>query len=159
MALEKGPWFSRCLWEWAADFIEDEKNIPFNTYGTWNKSQIDDEDLKQEILTHLQGIGKYICAADISQYIGRHNVCKRYNMENGISEQTARNWLHRLEYWWTLEPSGQYVDGHEHNNVVKYHQEVFLPCWIEFEPHLQVWSIDGKDEDILTGSTGQRLVV
>jgi len=158
-ALEKGPWFSRRLREWAAAFIEEEKTLPLNPYGTWNRSRIDDEDLKQEVLTHLQGIGKYISAADISRYMGRHDVRERYGMKKGISERTARNWLHRLGYRWTLEPSGQYVDGHERDDVVKYRQEVFLPRWIAFEPRLRVWSLDGKDEDMSTGSTGRKLVV
>ncbi|KAF8165830.1 hypothetical protein B0H34DRAFT_627996, partial [Crassisporium funariophilum] len=80
-ALGKGPWLSRRLWEWSSAFIEEEKNLPFNIYGTWNKSRIDDKDLKQEVLTHLQGIGKYICAADISHYMARRNVRKRYGMK------------------------------------------------------------------------------
>jgi hypothetical protein len=161
MAMGKGPWFSRRLREWSAAFIEAEENLPLNIYGTWNKSRIDDEDLKQEILTHLQGIGKYICAADITRYMGRHDVRKRYGMKRAITEQTARNWLDRLGYRWTLEPSGQYVDGHERDDVVKYRNEVFLPHWMAFEPRLRVWSLDGKDEDISNGlgSVGRKLVV
>ncbi len=159
MAFEKGPWFARRLREWTSAYIEEEKNLPFNVYGTWNKSRIDDEDLKQEILAHLLGIGKYICAADISRYMARNEVRKRYRMKKGITERTARNWLYRLGYRWTLEPSGQYVDGHERDDVVKYRQDVFLPRWMAFEPRLRIWSLDGKDEDTSTRPTSRILVV
>jgi hypothetical protein len=62
---EHGRCYARCLREWSCAFIEEDENLPFNVYGTWNKSQLDDEDLKQELLTHLQSIGKFICAMDL----------------------------------------------------------------------------------------------
>jgi hypothetical protein len=117
-------------------------------YGTWKKSQLDDEDLRQEIFTHLQGIGKYIAAIDIVQYMAHPNVQKHHGMKRGIYKRTARNLLNRLGYHWTLKPSGQYVDGHEHEDIVRYRQNVFLPWWKELEPQLRVWSQDGKKEVI-----------
>ena len=63
---EHGVWFARRLREWCSTFIEEGDNLPVNVYGTWNKSQLDDENLKQEILTHLQGIGKYISTMDLA---------------------------------------------------------------------------------------------
>ena len=110
---EKGLWFARRLREWTSAFIEDAEDLPFNTYGTWNKSQVDNEDLKQELLTHLQSIGKYISTMDVVRYMVQPDVQKRYRMKKGITEMTARNWLHRTGFRWTLKPSGQYVDGHE----------------------------------------------
>jgi hypothetical protein len=145
-ALEKGPWFARRLREWTIGFVGDNDNLPLNVYGTWNKSRLDDEDLQAELFTHLQGIGKYICADDVSCYMNRDDVKKRYGMKKGICIRTARNWLDKLGYRWTLEPSGQYVDGHERDDVVTYRKEVFLPCWLQIEPHLRSWSLDGKLE-------------
>jgi hypothetical protein len=52
-ASEKGPWFSHQLQEWSSTFIKDYEDLLFNAYGTWNKSHLDDEDLKQEISVHL----------------------------------------------------------------------------------------------------------
>jgi len=115
-------------------------------YGTWNKSQLDDEDLRQEIFTHLQEIGKYIAVIDITQYMAHPDVQKRYGMKKGISECTARNWLNQLGYHWTLEPSEQYVDGHECEDVVHYQQNVFSPQWKELEPQLCVWTQDGNED-------------
>jgi hypothetical protein len=57
-------------------------------------------------------------------------------MKKGISEQTARNWISRLGYRFTVEPSGQYVDGHERDDVVGYQQNFFLPRWKQIEPRL-----------------------
>jgi hypothetical protein len=150
-AMERGTWFARRLREWSNGIIADDENLPFNIYGTWNKSRLDDEDLKNEILTHLQGIGKYICAQDVARYMNRSEVKKKYGMKKGITERTARNWLSKLGYRWTLEPSGQYVDGHERADVIHYRQKVFLPRWKELEPTLRIWTLDGKTEDTSSG--------
>jgi hypothetical protein len=81
---------------------------------------IEDEDLQQEISAHLQSIGKYISAIDITQYMEWPDVQKNYGLAKGICEWTARYWLNRLGYHWSLEPSGQYVDGHERKDVVDF---------------------------------------
>jgi len=76
---------------------------------------------------------------------------KKYSMKKGITERTARNWLSKLGYHWTLEPSGQYVDGHECEDVVEYQQKVLLPCWKELEPMLCIWTLDRKENDTSVG--------
>jgi hypothetical protein len=49
-ALERKPAHSRVLCERVHAFIADHENLPFNIYGTWNKSLLDKgEDLTQEI--------------------------------------------------------------------------------------------------------------
>jgi hypothetical protein len=145
---ECGVWFAWQLQEWSCAFIEEAENLLLNVYGTWNKSWLNNKDLRQETFTHLQGIGKYIAAIDIVQYMACPDVQKCHGMKRGISEHTARNWLNRLGYCWTLKLSGQYVDGHEHKDVVHYRQNVFLPWWKELEPQLHVWLQDGEEEDI-----------
>jgi transposase len=152
-AMERGPWFARRLREWSNGIIADSTSLPFNIYGTWNKSRLNDEDLQQEILTHLQGIGKYICAEDVSRYMERSEVKKKYGMKKGITVRTARNWLSKLGYRWTLEPSGQYVDGHEREDVVGYRQNVFLPRWKALEHSLRIWTLDGKEEETTGGGS------
>lgn len=142
---EHGVWFARRLREWCSAFIEDGDNRPVNVYGTWNKSQLDDEDLEQEILTHLQGIGKYISAMDLARYMDQEDVQRRHKMKKGITERTARNWLSRIGFRFTVEPSGQYVDGHECSDVVDYRQNIFLPRWKKIEPRLRAWSLDGNE--------------
>lgn len=68
-SVEWGWWYVRCLWEWSCAFIEGDENLPFNVYGTWNKSWLDNEDLKQELLTHLQSINWKVYLRDGSGLI------------------------------------------------------------------------------------------
>jgi hypothetical protein len=37
--------------------------------------------------------------------------------------------MKKLEYRWTKDPKGQFVNGHERDDVVAYRQETFLPAW------------------------------
>ena len=105
--------FTQCLQEWTSMFIKYAENLPLNIYGTWNKSWVDNEGLKQELFSHLQLIGKYISAMDVACYMAQPDVQKWYRMKKGITEMTAWNWLSQIRFQWTLEPSGQDVDGHE----------------------------------------------
>ena len=67
-AAEHGPWLAQQLREWTQTFILDRKS-PFNIYGCWNVSILEDEDLAQRIHLHLQSIGQYVKAADIINYL------------------------------------------------------------------------------------------
>ena len=91
--LEKKLHHARLLCERMCDFISDHEDLPFNIYGTWNESRVDDEGLKQELLTHLQSIGEYISAMDVVCYMAQPDVQKQYRMKKGITKMTARNWL------------------------------------------------------------------
>jgi hypothetical protein len=53
--------------------------------------------------------------------------------------------MFRLGYRWREEKKGQFVDGHECEDVVTYHQNVFLPIWRSFEYHLRKW----KEDDVM----------
>ena len=46
-----------------------------------------------------------------------------------------------MEYLWSKDPKGQFVDGHKWDDVVMYHQEVFLPAWEKLEPTLCQWEM------------------
>jgi hypothetical protein len=52
----------------------------------------------------------------------------------------------RLGYQWANTPSGQYIDGHEREDVVKYRQDVFLPAWFAKEPKLRIWTKENMDK-------------
>lgn len=144
--LTRGPWYARHLREWCCAFIENPENLPLNIYGTWNKSKLDDEDFQQEITSHLQSIGKYVCGMDLVRFTENPDVQKRFGLKKAISLRTAQYWMNMLGYRWTLEPSGQYVDGHEREDVVNYRQNNFLPKWKEIEPNLRAWTADGREE-------------
>jgi len=53
-----------------------------------------------------------------------------------------------MGYQWQKTPHGQYVDGHEREDMVKYWQEVFLSAWAELDKYTRKCK-DGK-EDIPT---------
>lgn len=145
-SLERGTWFARVLRRRCFALIKDEE-LPTSIYGSWTKSLLDDEGLQQELFGHLQGIGKYISAADVQEYMGRRDVQTRYGCKKGISLRTAQHWLQKLGYRWRKEPNGQYIDGHERGDVVEYRQHIFLPAWKEIMPHLRTWSSDGMIEE------------
>jgi len=60
----------------------------------------------------------------------------RLKLKKTISLATAQRWIHIMDYQWTKNPHGQFVDGHEGEDVVKYHQLVFLPFWENAEPSM-----------------------
>jgi len=137
--------YARRLRTWACRFIKDRTKVPANPYGKWNKSQIEDEDLSQDILQHLQSLGPNIRALDIVNYLNYPDVRKKYRMKKGISEQTARKWLQRMGFRWTLDPKGQYVDGHERPDVVDYRQKVYISRMLLADPRLRTYSKMGEE--------------
>jgi len=44
-----------------------------------------------------------------------------------------------MDYWWTKDPTGQFVDGHECEDVM-YCQMQFLPAWAILEPKMCSWT-------------------
>ncbi|KZP25557.1 hypothetical protein FIBSPDRAFT_684924, partial [Athelia psychrophila] len=56
-----------------------------------------------------------------------------------------------------LDASGQYVDGHEREDVVYHRQSVFLPAWNTMECRMRAWTKDNIEVD--NGEGGRRIVV
>ena len=63
-----------------------------------------------------------------------------------------------MDYHWTKTPSGQYVDGHECDDVVTYQQSKFLPTISELKWNLQVWK-DGIEEVMAGAPLNCRIVI
>ena len=89
----------------------------------------------------------------------QEDVQRRHKMKKGITERTARNWLSRIGFRFTVEPSGQYIDGHGCSDVVDYRQNIFLPRWKKIEPRLRAWSLDGNESVFGEHLQPQRIVV
>lgn len=64
-AVGKGPWLARKLHEWTHCMVFDPTDLPIHSYGKFNSSVLDDEDLANEIQLHLQTLGPWFSAADI----------------------------------------------------------------------------------------------
>ncbi|KAF7972821.1 hypothetical protein HWV62_17022 [Athelia sp. TMB] len=90
---QKGPWFARLLREWTRSFIIDHAVLPENKYGGFKTSMLSNEDLAQEIVLHLQSIGKWVRAMDIVHYLDLPDVKSRYKLKKTISLATAQCWM------------------------------------------------------------------
>jgi hypothetical protein len=145
---QKGPYLARNLREWSRLYINNRKEIPANPYRSWNTSLLfRHEDLSTEIKMHLQSIGKYIRAQDIVDYLDRPTVKERLKLKKTISLATAQRWMHKMGYRWTKQPSGQFVDGHERDDVVAYRQNIFLPAMAELDPKMRAWKNGVEEEE------------
>ncbi|KIO21763.1 hypothetical protein M407DRAFT_28688 [Tulasnella calospora MUT 4182] len=140
----KGKDLGSQLWQWARAYLKDLKNLPMINYCNMNKVLIEDEEIRQDVQLHLQSLGKYFKALDIVEYSAQPEVMERWGHDKPISERTARNWLHAMEYRYGTERKGQYFDGHEWSDVVKYRQDVFLAKWLELEERMVVFGKDGE---------------
>ena len=136
-AAERGPWLAKQLRMWCRAYISNRECLPINVYGHWNVSLLEDEDLAQEIHMHLQGIGKYVKAMDIVHFLDTPEMKARLKLKKTISLATAQRWMRVMDYRWTKNPHGQFVDGHEREDVVEYCQLVFLPFWENAEPSIR----------------------
>jgi len=48
--------------------------------------------------------------------------------------------MKKLNYCWSYDLKGQYVDGHEWDDVVTYQQNLFLPQWANIKAWTWDWS-------------------
>ncbi|KAJ6613997.1 hypothetical protein B0H10DRAFT_2046530 [Mycena sp. CBHHK59/15] len=107
-----------------------EREVPVNTFGTWAKSKLETHpELTDELKEYLVGISKYVQAQDIITFMNWDDIQAEFNLSNTISLATAKRWMHVLKFRWVKNHKGQYVNGHEWENIVRYWQEVFLPSW------------------------------
>ena len=144
-SFQKSSHTAKRIRSWAHSFVADRNDLPKGLYGSWNVSLLDSGELAKEIHLHLLGIGKYVKAMDIVLFMDTPEIKQRYSLKKTISLKTAQRWMHMMDYRWTKGPSGQYVDGHEREDVVTYRQTKFLPTMAELEWNLRVWK-DGIEE-------------
>ncbi|KAG1747844.1 uncharacterized protein EDB91DRAFT_1048115, partial [Suillus paluster] len=152
---------SRTVRQWSKTYILDRGNLPLSKCsGDWTKSRINDEDLKEELLTHLQSLGKYVTAIAVVNYLARPDVQQRYQLSKTISLVTAQHWMENCGFRWTTAKNGQYIDGHEREDVVNYRQNKFLPVWYSVDPNTRKWSsVDVSKLEEGQATTGRRTVV
>ncbi|KAF9228309.1 hypothetical protein BS17DRAFT_693021 [Gyrodon lividus] len=138
---------------WVKAYIRDHTNLPTHNWGEANVSCIADESLVADIKAHLQSLGKYICVQDIVDYLTLPDVQKEHGFMKTISLVTAQCWMEKLDYCWKKEPKGQYSDGHEHDNIVNYCQNIFLPAWARFQLHMHNWTTENlyASEKLMAG--------
>jgi hypothetical protein len=64
---------------------------------------------------------------------------ERLGIKHRISIVTAQRWMKKLNYRWMNGPKGQFVDGHERDDVVSYRQNIFLPAWNNLKAKTRDW--------------------
>lgn len=125
--MSKHDWFARNLCLLTKKYVKDRGCLPANPYGVWNESLLDDEDFVSELTLHLQSVGKYVCAADIISYLAQLEVKERLGLERPVCLTTAKRWMDQLGYRWKWTFKGTYIDGHKHEDVMDYCQNIYLP--------------------------------
>ena len=103
-----------------------------NNYGLWNETILEkDKAFAQEVHTHLQSVSKYVRAMDLVDFLDTdtEEMQTKTGHKKRIDVATAQRWMKKLNYQWTLDLKGQYVDGHKRAEVVTYRQHAFLPAW------------------------------
>jgi hypothetical protein len=96
--------------------------------------------IAQEIHAHLQGIRKFVNAMDLVNFMDTPEMRAKSGLKKRIDVSTAQRWMKKLDYHWMYDLKGQYVDGHEQEDVVAYRQNVFLPRWANIKARTHDWS-------------------
>ncbi|KAG0696145.1 hypothetical protein DFH29DRAFT_984723 [Suillus ampliporus] len=136
----KGTHMSQTVQQWSKAYILDQGNLPLSKCsGDWTKSWINNEDLREELFTHHQSLGKYVTAMAVVDYLARSDVQHQYQLSKTISLVTAQRWMENCGFRWTTAKNGQYVDGYKHSDVVNYQQNKFLPAWYLVDPNTRKW--------------------
>ncbi|KAF8134839.1 hypothetical protein EV363DRAFT_1396310 [Boletus edulis] len=122
---------------------------------------IDDKSLAVELKLPLKSLGKWIRVQDVVDYLSIPENLAHLQFTKPISLRTAQQWMDKLSYRWKKEPTGQYSDSHEHDNVVCYHQNVFIPAWNDYQQQMQKWKEDdiAVEDSKTINSAGHRVVM
>lgn len=102
------------------------------------RSLLKDELIKKRILDYLQSLPTGKVMPKNLQVAVNTVILPALDItpKKPISTRTSRCWLIKLGWRYTQVKKGVYMDGHEHDNIVKYRQEVFLPLMAKFEAHM-----------------------
>jgi hypothetical protein len=145
VGLGRGRHCARQLCKLCRNFIADREVLPVNPYGDWNESLLAEENIVNEINIHLLSLGNEITAKKLMDFLRQKDIKEKFAIERDISHKTACRYLHSLGYRFQCTPKGQYVDGHEREDVVAYRQKTFLPKWRQFMERMASWDKELKE--------------
>jgi len=106
------------------------EQLPPEKQGKYlNRSLLSDKQVQTAARTYLTSLptGEATPSGFRHMLNGQILPSLGYTLKDGLSERTARRWLVRLGWRNKLLWKGVYMDGHERPDVVKYHNESFLP--------------------------------
>ena len=142
---QKGENRAKRLREWTRAFIADYRDLPEAMDPVGRSTLLENVDLKNGLARHLQGIGKYVRAMDIVDFTASLDIQEKYSLSQAISLSCAQGWMKTLDYCWTKGRTGQFTDGHECSDVVKYRQDNFLPKMVEWDDNTRKWNDYGTE--------------
>ncbi|KAF8156091.1 hypothetical protein B0H34DRAFT_676160 [Crassisporium funariophilum] len=145
IGLGRGTHCARRLCELNQAFLANRDVLPINPYGDWNESLLVNENIVNELSIYLLSLGNEILAQKLMDYLHQPDVKEKYGIERDISHKTACRYLQALGYHYQSTPKGQYIDGHEREDVVAYREQVFLPKWKKFLNWMATWDKDLKE--------------
>ena len=145
IGMGRGRQCARQLRELNRAFLADRKILPINPYGDWNKSLLVNENILNEIKIYLLSLGNEITAKKLQDFLHQADIKEKYGIERDISHKTACRYLQALGYRYQSTPKGQYVDGHEREDVITYRKKVFLPKWKKFMDRMVTWDKELKE--------------
>ncbi|PPQ94906.1 hypothetical protein CVT25_004427 [Psilocybe cyanescens] len=135
----RGRHCARRLCDLNRQYLADREVLPINPYGNWNESLLVNEDIVNEINIYLLSLGNEITAKKLMDLLHRPDIKEKYGIEHDISHKTACRYLHTLGYRFQYTPKGQYIDGHEREDVVAYCKNVFLVKWRKYANRMASW--------------------
>lgn len=146
------------LRKWIREFISDQEEVPICKWQTLGWLLIDDKDFSLEIHAHLQSLKPdKVKSEAIVHFLDNPEMLQHLHRTKTISIPTAQKWMHKMNYHWTYDPKGQDVDGHEREDVVNYHKNIFLPTMEKLKGRQIIYS--SKDGSPIMPPIGIRQVV
>ncbi|KAJ4467808.1 hypothetical protein J3R30DRAFT_3662318 [Lentinula aciculospora] len=122
IAIGHGKYCARTLRVMSRQYMQDRAILPFNPFGDWNETLLVNEDLCQELNLHLQQLyttDKGITSSQVVEFLSRPDIIQKHGITKQISKSTAIHYLHVMGYHFSWTLTGQYVDGHECDDLWK----------------------------------------
>ncbi|THU76463.1 hypothetical protein K435DRAFT_704834 [Dendrothele bispora CBS 962.96] len=146
----EGNWFARRVRD-LARYYQTFEHLPAEQRGgmRMNRSWLHREEVKDAALEYLNNLptGKVTPCIFCRHINGTLFPTLGIKPKNPVSLRTARRWLIKLGWSYSLVKKGVYMDGHERSDVVRYRQDKFLPAMLEFERCMTkyVWDMDKQE--------------
>ena len=153
----KGVRHAKTIRQWIHQFI-NHGNLPIHHNKGSRSTILEDEDIALEIQLKLaeHAKDKYIKALDVVEIVASQEIQERLRTsgieKQQISERTARRWLRKFKWRYSQKKKGMYIDGHEREDVVAYHQKFVTRFFNQYAPRMYTWDHDGKETIPAAGS-------
>ncbi|KAJ3710183.1 hypothetical protein C8R42DRAFT_648907 [Lentinula raphanica] len=149
---DKGAtWFARRVCD-LARYYQTFEHLPAEHQGgnRTNQLWLHRDDVRSSVLKYLNNLP----TGEVTPRILCHQVNKMIFPQldivpkQPISLRTARRWLIKMGWSYSVVKKGVYMDGHEREDVVRYRQQEFLPTMLEFEHRMAKYEWDEEAKSL-----------